>query len=92
MNYIETMCYRFITKLKITCGCCGRGSLAAKPRRYAVKIMKAIKVTTAEGKSITDGIEDAYKISVEYQIFPKKDLIQYHVYAILFGSKSKEIY
>ena len=54
--------------------------------------MKAIKVTTAEGKSLTAGLEDAYWISVEYRIFPKKNIAEYNVHAVVLSPKSKEIY
>jgi len=54
--------------------------------------MKAIKVTTAEGKVIIAGHEDANWISAEYRIYPRYNLSQYYVHAVAISSKSKEIY
>ena len=53
--------------------------------------MKALKITTAEGKSIIAGHEDARFISAAYRIYPETGKMQYHVYAVL-GPKSEEMY
>ena len=45
--------------------------------------MKAIKITTADGKSITAGHEGAIWITVEYSVYPKENKSRYNVYAVV---------
>jgi hypothetical protein len=45
--------------------------------------MKAIKITTADGKSITAGHEDAIWITIEYSVYPKENKSRYNVYAVV---------
>ena len=54
--------------------------------------MKAIKVTTADGKTITAGYKDANWISVEYRYSPRHNVTQYHVSAMVFGADDGEWY
>ena len=53
--------------------------------------IKALKLTTADGKTIIAGHEDAQLISAQYRLYPHSGVVQYHVYAIL-GPKSEEIH
>jgi hypothetical protein len=55
--------------------------------------MKAIKVTTEDGKTIVAGYKDANWISVEYRIYPKYGGIsEFHIHAVAINSDSKEFY
>lgn len=54
--------------------------------------MKEIKITTEDGKAITAGYKDANHISIAYRYFPKHNVTQYHVSALVFGTDGGEFY